>query len=64
MSRVDQVAVYLGDGAYVVRSGNFEVELFTTNGIEKTNSVYLGDREVGTLLSFLKANGVDLGKIR
>lgn len=34
-------AVYLGDGAYVLIHSPYEIEIFTHNGVEKTNSIFL-----------------------
>lgn len=56
-------ATYLGDAAYVT-AGKWagEWELFTTNGIRKTNFIFLDKHGVMTLLRYLKAQGIDLSE--
>ncbi len=45
---------YLGDGAYV-RYENGELEIFTSNGMTKTNSVFLGLYEMSKLTDFISS---------
>lgn len=42
---------YLGDGAYVEFNGE-SFRLYTSNGIEQTNSIFLGKRELKNLQEF------------
>ena len=46
---------YLGDGAYAVMM-ELGLEIYTHNGVEKTNRVVLGDSELIALLRYLEAN--------
>jgi len=48
---------YLGDGAYV-RVENGMVCLYTSNGIEETNKVYLELEVLRRFLEWLKANKI------
>jgi hypothetical protein len=48
--------VYLGDGAYIhIEPNYFGVEIYTSNGQEKTNQVFLGPDETDKLMRFLNA---------
>ena len=49
--------LYLGDGAYA-RWNAFELELYTSDGFGKTNTVFLGVTEVQALVEVLKKMGV------
>ena len=43
---------YLGDGVYIVNDG-FHYILYTSNGIERTNTIYLDPQVIHALLAFL-----------
>lgn len=49
---------YLGDGAYV-KEGSYmgEFILYTSNGVEVTDTVVLGPGEVLNLVEYLKSKG-------
>lgn len=44
---------YLGDGLYALFDG-FQVELYASNGIEKTNQVYLEPSVLHAFLEYVK----------
>ena len=46
--------VYLGDGAYAEYDG-FQMRIYTSNGVEETNEVFLGADELEALIEFIKA---------
>lgn len=46
---------YLGDGVYV--DDTFGVELYTSDGISKTNSIYLEPEVLKALINFLDRGG-------
>ena len=48
--------LYLGDGAYARMSPFGEVVIYTSNGLEATNTVVLGLHEVDALLIFIEHN--------
>lgn len=60
MSHDDDIrkATYLGDGAYI-DGGLGEWELFTSNGIRKTNAVFLDNSGVATLLRYFRVRGME-----
>jgi len=48
---------YLGDGAYVgIREDDGMIVIYTTDGIEVTNSVYLDNPVLNNFLEWLKRN--------
>jgi hypothetical protein len=47
---------YLGDGVYVDYDG--DLILTTDNGIEITNTIYLGQYEINNLVEYIKKNNV------
>jgi len=49
--------LYLGDGVYA-KWDEYELELYTSDGIEKTNRAVLGVSEVEQLVEVLKKMGV------
>lgn len=48
--------VYLGDGAYAEYDDYMDLVIYTSNGITKTNTIYLDKYSVSTLLAFIKEN--------
>lgn len=54
LERIEMKSKYLGDGAYV-RYENGELEIFTSNGMTKTNSVFLGLYEMSKLTDFISS---------
>ena len=52
--RPAQDPVYLGDGLYAVFDG-YQIELYASNGIQKTNRVYLDPSVCDSFLSFVEA---------
>lgn len=50
---IETASTYLGDGAYAEFSG-WDVCIYTSNGVARTGSVYLGDHELDNLLNFLR----------
>lgn len=53
--------VYLGDGAYA-RFDGYQLELYTSNGIEETNNIYLDAHKLENLFIFLKHIGIKVGE--
>ncbi len=45
---------YLGDGAYVEKLSHFELRLFTTNGMEVTNEIFLEIDSIQRLERFIE----------
>jgi hypothetical protein len=45
--------IYLGDGAYAEYDG-FQMRIYTSNGVEEKNEVFLGPHELEALINFLK----------
>ena len=51
LTEEDRKATYLGDGAYVLDMG-YAIELFTSDGISKQNTIILEDEMIDTLIKF------------
>lgn len=51
--------MYLGDGAYAEWNGS-ELILYTTDGIQRTNEVVLGECEISVLKLFLHKMEVEV----
>ena len=51
-------AKYLGDGLYAQQNSVWEIEVFSYNGIIKTNQVYFGTQEIDCFLDLLQEIGV------
>lgn len=49
--------IYLGDGAYV-KFSEYELELYTTDGVKKTNSVFLDFHAMKLLMGLLVKLGM------
>lgn len=64
MPPLDESATYLGDGLYAVFSGH-DVELYTWNGVTKTNRVFLDGVVLAAFLAYveqLKKQAADASK--
>jgi len=46
--------VYLGDGLYAAFDG-YQIELYASNGINKTNQVYLDSHVLAAFLKYVEA---------
>lgn len=49
--------VYLGDGAYV-QFTEIGLTLYTSDGVQETNRVVLGDSELKAFLDYLEVNHI------
>ena len=54
LTEEDRKATYLGDGAYASDIG-YAVEIFTSDGISKQNTIVLEDEMIDTLIKFYKS---------
>lgn len=55
----EQQAVYLGDGAYAEWNG-WSFVVYTSNGIERTNEVYLEPSHMRELIRFTRKIGLEV----
>jgi len=52
-----EIETYLGDGAYVALDDSGPgIAIYTNNGVEVTNIVWLGQTEIEVLIKFIKEN--------
>jgi hypothetical protein len=58
MSKHEEQDTYLGDGLYASYDG-YQVELYASNGVEKTNQIFLGSNVLDEFLEFLKSKKVN-----
>jgi hypothetical protein len=56
MTAEPEAPTYLGDGVYVVRT-QWDVELYTHNGVTATNRIYLDGVVLAAFLEYLRREG-------